>query len=47
MELFYLKYKRENTLPEKSYLTSTFRLLLEKEVLTPEEYESLLEKGQT
>ncbi len=45
LELFYLKYKNESTLPEKSYLTSTFKILLDKEVLTPEEYEKLLEKG--
>jgi DNA helicase-2/ATP-dependent DNA helicase PcrA len=43
LELYYLKYKKEWILPEKSYLTSTFKLLLEKEILIPEEYEKLLE----
>ncbi len=47
LELFYLKYKAESKLPEKSYLTSTFKLLLTKEILLPEEYEKLLEKGIT
>ncbi len=45
LELFYLKYKNESSLPEKSYLTTTFKMLLDKEVLTPEEHEKLLEKG--
>ncbi|NVP17392.1 ATP-dependent helicase [Candidatus Gracilibacteria bacterium] len=45
LELFYLKFKNEQKLPEKSYLTSTFRLLIEKEILTPEELENALEKG--
>ena len=45
LELFYLKYKNENKLPEKSYLTSTFSLLIDKEVLTPEENEKLKQKG--
>lgn len=44
LELFYLKYKNESLLPEKSYLTSTFKMLLTKEILLPEEYEKLLEK---
>lgn len=47
LELFYLKYKNEEVLPEKSYLTSTFKILLQKEVLIPEEYDNLLEKGIT
>ena len=45
LELFYLKYKNENKLPEKSYLTSTFSILIDKEVLTPEENEKLKQKG--
>lgn len=45
LELFYLKYKAESKLPDKSYLTSTFKLLLSNEILLPEEYEKLLEKG--
>lgn len=45
LELFYLKFKNEQKLPEKSYLTSTFKLLIEKEILTPEELENALEKG--
>jgi len=45
LELFYLKYKNEQKLPEKSYLTSTFKLLIQKEILTPEELENALEKG--
>lgn len=45
LELFYLKYKNEQKLPEKSYLVGTFKLLIEKEVLTPEECENALNKG--
>ncbi|PZM86804.1 hypothetical protein DLH72_00040 [Candidatus Gracilibacteria bacterium] len=45
LELFYLKYKKENKIPEKSYLNATFKYLLEREVLTEEEFEKLLEKG--
>ena len=45
LELFYLKFKNEQILPEKSYLTSTFKLLIQKEILTPEELENALEKG--
>gem|GEM_PF-3615387 len=40
-----MKFKNEQTLPEKSYLTSTFKLLIQKEILTPEELENALEKG--
>ncbi len=47
LELFYLKYKNEEKLPEKSYLTSTFELLLQKEVLKHDEYEKILQKGIT
>ncbi|MDD2907304.1 MAG: ATP-dependent helicase [Candidatus Gracilibacteria bacterium] len=45
LELFYLKFKNEQLLPEKSYLTSTFKYLIEREILTPEELENALEKG--
>jgi hypothetical protein len=45
LELFYLKYKNEQTLPQKSYLTSTFKMLIEKEILTPDELQEALEKG--
>lgn len=44
LELFYLKYKEKWILENVSYLTSTFKLLLDREVLTPESYEKLLEK---
>lgn len=44
LELFYLKYKNENQIPEKSYLTSTFKYLVEKEFLSNEEYEKIIEK---
>jgi hypothetical protein len=44
LELFYLKYKKEGTIPEKSYLTATFKYLIEKEVLNPGEFENLTEK---
>lgn len=44
LELFYLKYKNENQIPEKSYLTSTFKYLIEKEFLSNEEYEKIIEK---
>lgn len=45
LELFYLKYKSEEKIPEKSFLTTTFTYLLNKEILLPEEYEKLLKKG--
>ena len=44
LELFYLKYKTDQKLPEKSYLTSTFKILIEKEILTPEELQWAIEK---
>lgn len=44
LELFYLKYKKEGKLPEKNYLTSTFSLLLDNEILTHEDFENLKEK---
>ena len=44
LELFLLEYKESWVLPKKSYLTETFTLLLEKEVLLPEEFEQLLQK---
>lgn len=44
LELFYLKYKSEQKLPEKSYLTATFNLLIDKEILTPEELAEAKEK---
>ncbi|MDD4151612.1 MAG: ATP-dependent DNA helicase [Candidatus Gracilibacteria bacterium] len=45
LELFYIKYKDSGILPEKSYLTETFKLLIKKEILSPEELERLTEKG--
>ena len=47
LELFYLKYKAEWIIPEKAFLTTEFKKLLNREVLTPEEYEKLLEKWIT
>lgn len=44
LELFYIKYKDSWILPEKSYLTETFKLLIKKEILSPEELERLTEK---
>lgn len=44
LELFYLKYQKEWVLPDVWYLTWTFKLLIEKEVLTPEELENALKK---
>ena len=35
LELFYLKYKKDEKLPEKSYFTSTFSILLEKHLINP------------
>lgn len=46
LELFYLHYKKEGKLPEKSYLISTFTYLIKKELLTKEELEEALEKGE-
>lgn len=45
LELFYLKYKHEQKLPEKDYLTVTFSMLLKQEILTPDEFSELYEKG--
>jgi hypothetical protein len=45
LELFYLKYKQEATIPEKSYLTSTFLHLIKKELLSSDELEEAIEKG--
>ncbi len=44
LELFYLKYKSDQKLPEKDYLLTTFSILLGKEILIPDEYEELKEK---
>ena len=44
LELFYLKYKHEQKLPEKDYLTVTFSMLLKSEILTPDEYDELYKK---
>lgn len=44
LELFYLRYKNSQKLDEYSYLKFTFTALLEKEVLSPESFEKLLEK---
>lgn len=44
LELFYSKYKENWILEKKSYLTWTFKLLLEKEFLTLEQREKLLER---
>ncbi len=44
LELFYLKYKNEWSLPEESYLTVTFKMLLDKEILSFEDKEKLIEK---
>jgi hypothetical protein len=41
-----LKYMKEGVLPDEWYLTGTFGLLIEKEILTPEELENALEKWQ-
>ncbi|MDD5213659.1 MAG: ATP-dependent DNA helicase [Candidatus Gracilibacteria bacterium] len=45
LELFYIKYKDSGILPEKSYLSETFKLLIKKEILSPDELERLTEKG--
>jgi hypothetical protein len=44
LELFYIKYKDSGILPEKSYLTETFKLLISREILSPDELERLTEK---
>ena len=46
LELFYLKYKEEHKLPKKSYLTWTFNLLLDKEILTFDDNIKLKEKAE-
>ncbi len=45
LEFFYLAYKEEWVLPSKGSLVAKFKSLLSREILTPEEYEKLLEKG--
>lgn len=45
LELFYGKYIEKWKWEEKSYLTSTFSLLLKREILTPVEFERLEKKG--
>ncbi len=47
LELFFTKYKKDWTIPNKSYLTASFKLLLEKEILTDDELERLTEKWIT
>lgn len=47
LELFYSRYKENKKLDDESYLTFTFKVLLEKEVLTPDSFEKLLEKWIT
>lgn len=44
LELFFIKYKKENVIPKLDYLTSTFSLLLKQEILSPEEFERLEER---
>lgn len=44
LELFFIKSKKEWTLPKLDYLTSTFTLLLKQEILTPEELDRLSER---
>lgn len=44
LELFFTKFKKDWVLPERTYLTWTFSLLLEKEILTHDEQKRLLEK---
>lgn len=44
LELFFIKSKKEWTLPKLDYLTSTFSLLLKQEILTPEELDRLGER---
>lgn len=45
LELFYSRYKQTGKMDDVGYLTYTFKALLEKEVLPPESFEKLLEKG--
>lgn len=47
LELFYARYKEKGVLDDVWYLTFTFQALLEREILTPESYEKLLEKWIT
>lgn len=44
LELFYSRYKQTGKMDDVNYLTFTFKVLLEKEVLSPESFEKLLEK---
>ena len=44
LELFYLKFKKEWKIPEKRFLTWTFTLLLDKEILTSDDLIKLKEK---
>ncbi len=46
LELFFIEYIKNETLPELEFLVSRFEWLLKKEVLTPWEYTDLLENGK-
>lgn len=46
LELFYLKLQKSWKIPDLWYLKSSFKLLLEKELLTLEEFERLIEKWE-
>ncbi|MFA5917251.1 MAG: ATP-dependent DNA helicase [Candidatus Gracilibacteria bacterium] len=45
LELFFIKSKKDGSLPKSDYLTATFSLLLKQEILTPEELDRLEERG--
>ncbi len=47
LELFYSRYKQTGKMDDVNYLTVTFKVLLEKEVLPPENFEKLLQKWIT
>jgi hypothetical protein len=47
LELFYLGYKKSGTKPLKDFLEKNFITLLSKEILSPQEFDKLKEKGIT
>ncbi|MDP5039032.1 MAG: PD-(D/E)XK nuclease family protein, partial [Candidatus Gracilibacteria bacterium] len=45
LELFYSKFKQNNKYEDIGYLEFTFKALLKKEILSPDSYDKLLERG--
>ncbi len=44
LEIFYGEYKKSEVMPKSNLLTNTFKLLLDRELLTHDEYKKILDK---